>query len=163
MTGGLARSPLARQAVTEATGVSPVVLGPEAAAAGALSLATGQAELARPALPPVTVPGHRITDGLLAEQSLPLPWTDSFTALDGGPLVLEEPVLTLDIGGRRAQLTVPDLPSGSYRVGVRPAWSGTGVVVLRSSAAPDLAQEPESQSARDVFVVPLNLQETPNE
>lgn len=163
LTGGLAWFPLARQAVTEATGVTPAILGPEAAAAGALLLANGQAVLTRPSLPPVTMLGHRITDGLLVEESLSLPWTDSFTPLDDGPLVLAESTLTLDVGGRRMRLAVPDLPRGSYRVGVRPAWSGTGVVVLRASSAADPAPVPEPGTARDVFAVPLNLQEMSDE
>jgi hypothetical protein len=165
LTGGLAWFPLTQQAVTDASGATPVVLGPEAAAAGALLLASGRAELAPHGLPAVAVPGHRITDGLLEEESLPLPWTDSFTSLDGGPLVLAEPALTLDIGGRQVRLAVPGLVSGPYRVGVRPAWSGTGVVVLRAPRIPPaaVAQAPDPQSGRDVFVIPLNLQEVPDE
>lgn len=157
LTGGLAWFPAARQAVAEETRRVPDVLGPEAAVLGALLLASGHAQLAPHGLPPVTLPAHRIRDGLLEEIRVPLPWTDSFTQADGEPLLLEGPELTLDIGSRRVTLQAPDLTRDEYWIGVRPSWSGTGVVVLRPRRAP--SDPPDS--SRDVHVLPLDLQETP--
>ena len=162
LTGGLAWFPLAHQAVAEAAAGPPTVLGPESAALGALLLADGQAHLAPHDLPPVTLPTHQVRDGLLEETGLPLPWTDSFAWQDDEPLVLEDPELTLDIGDRRVTLQVPGLTSGPYRVGVRPSWSGTGVVVLRAQRASPAGQvTAPGDTDRDVHVFPLDLKEMP--
>jgi hypothetical protein len=161
LTGGLAWFPQAHQAIAGAARATPAVLGPEAAALGALLLAGGQAHLAPHGLPPVTLPTHRVRDGLLEETGLPLPWTESFAP---EALVLEDPELTLDIGSRRTTLKVPGLASGQYRVGVRPSWSGTGVVVLRaqrSSPAGQTTVPGHADPDRDVHVLPLDLQEMP--
>lgn len=155
LTGGLAWFPQAHQVVAEAAGRAPDVLGPEAAVLGALLLGGGEAQLAPHGLPPVTLPAHRIRDGRLEEISLPLPWTDSFASPDGEPLVLEDPELTLDIGSRRVTLRVPGLTRGQYRIGVRPSWPGTGVVVLRARRTPPDHADP----GHDVHVLPLDSQE----
>lgn len=160
LTGGLAWFPLAHQALAEAAGCPPDVLGPEAAVLGALLLASGQAELAPHGLPPVTLPAHRVRDGLLEEISLTLPWTRSFAWEGSEPLALEGQELTLDVGRRRVTLPVPGRPAGPYRVGVRPSWSGTGVLVLRAPCA-DGATSGQAAPDRDLHVLPLNLQETP--
>jgi len=161
LTGGLAWFPQAHRVMAEAGGSPPDVLGPEAAVLGTLLLAAGQAQFAPHGLPPVTLPSHRIRDGLLEETSLPLPWTDSFAPRDGEPLVLENPELILDIGRRRVTLPVPGLTCGQYRVGVRPSWSGTGVVVLRAEYANRTAGPDRADPRRDVHVLPLDLQEMP--
>ena len=162
LTGGLAWFPQAHRAMAEVTGTAPDVLGPEAAVLGTLLLAGGQAQLAPHGLPPVALPSHRIKDGLLEETTLPLPWTGSFTPHDGEPLLLENPELTLDIGRRRVTLPVPGLTCGQYRVGVRPSWSGTGVVVLRAHYAANRTAGPDrADPRRDVHVLPLDLQEMP--
>jgi hypothetical protein len=164
LTGGLAWFPQAQQAVAEAARVASTVLGPEAAALGALLLAGGEAHLAPHGLPPVTLPTHQVRDGLLEESGLPLPWTDSFALQDDELLVLEDPELTLDIGNRRVTLPVPGLASGQYRVGVRPSWSGTGVVVLRAqrvSPSGQTAVPGHCDADRDVHVLPLDLKEMP--
>jgi hypothetical protein len=153
LTGGLAWFPQARHVVAEVAGSTPDVFGPEAPVLGALLLADGQANLAPHGLPPVTLPAHRIRDGLLQEVGLALPWTDSFAPPGDEPLVFDDPELILDIGGRRVTLQVPGLTGGPYRVGVRPSWSGAGVAVLRAERA-----SPAGPS-RDVHVLPLGLQE----
>jgi hypothetical protein len=158
LTGGLAWFPQAHQVLAEAAGRSPDVLGPEAAVLGAMLLAGGEARLAPHGLPPVTLPAHRISGGRLEEISLPLPWTDSFASPDCEPMVLEDPELTLDIGSRRVTLPVPGLTRGHYRIGVRPSWSGTGVVVLRARRTPQDRPDP----SHDVHVLPLDLQEVPD-
>jgi hypothetical protein len=132
LTGGLAWFPPVADTLGEAAGLTPLVLGPEAAAQGALLLADGQAALAWRGLPPVSLPMHQVRDGLLEEVSLPLPWTASFAPADGDPLVLDSEELTLDIGARRVTVPVPGLAAGRYRAGARPSWAGAGVLVLRA-------------------------------
>jgi hypothetical protein len=156
LTGGLAWFPQARQAVAEAARSEPDVLGSDAPILGALLLAGGQTQLAPHGLPPVTLPAHRIRVGRLEETSLPLPWTDSFASTADEPLVLEDPELTLDIGRRRVTLPVPGLTRGPYRVGVRPSWSGRGVVVLRAEHDVTRTAGPgRAGPRRDVHVLPL--------
>jgi hypothetical protein len=162
LTGALAWFPQARQAVAEAARSEPDVLGPDASVLGALLFADGQAQLAPHGLPPVTLPAHRIRDGQLEETSLPLPWTDSFASTAGEPLVLDDPELTLDIGRRRVTLLVPGLTRGPYRVGVRPSWSGRGVLVLRAEHDVTRTAGPaQTDPRRDVHVLLLVTEEMP--
>jgi hypothetical protein len=155
LTGGLAWLPLAARVLREVAGTEPVILGPDAAARGALLLATGPpGEPEDLGLPPVSLPVNEVRDGLLAEASLPLPWTGSFAPEGDGSLVITEQSLTLDIGGRRVTLPVPGLVAGSYRIGARPGWSGTGLLVLRANP-PRGGTVPRD----DVHVVPLETQE----
>ena len=137
LTGGLAWFPLAAATLRESSGCAPLILRPEAAARGALLLADDQAGLGGGALPPLSVPMHEVRDGLLAEVSVPLPWTASFGKADQ-PLFIEDAELTLDIGPSRVTVPLPGLAAGPYRTAARPSWAGGGVLVLRS-AAPDTA------------------------
>jgi hypothetical protein len=134
LTGGLAWLPLAARLLRDLTGAEPVILGADAAARGALLLADepGIAHEDQPQ-PPVSLPMNQIRYGLLAETSRPLPWTWSFAPEDE-PFRIEEPRLTVDISGRRVDLPVPGLATGSYQIGVRPGWSGAGVLVVRATS-----------------------------
>jgi hypothetical protein len=158
LTGGLAWLPLAVAVLRDVAGAEPVILGVDAAARGALLLASardgGQADGPRTRLPPVSLPMNEVRDGVLAEASLPLPWTWSFGPEGDGPLLITEQRLTLDIDGRRITLPAPGLASGPYRIGLRPGWSGTGALVLRASppCAGTVARD-------DVHVLPLEAKE----
>jgi hypothetical protein len=151
LTGGLAWFPEAAVIVAETAGVAPAVLGPEAAAHGALLIAAGQASQGRPALPPVTVPMHQIRDGRLADASVALPWTAQFAAPDGDPLVLDGPELALDVAGRLMVARLSGLVPGPHRIGVRPTWGGSGLLVVR----PD-----QAAAGSGVHVIPLDALET---
>jgi hypothetical protein len=133
LTGGLAWLPLAARLLRDLTGAEPVILGADAAARGALLLAD-EPGIAPEHQPQVSLPMSQIRYGLLAETSRPLPWTWSFAPEDE-PFRIEEPRLTLDIGGRRVDLPVPGLANGAYQIGVRPGWSGAGVLVVRASSS----------------------------
>ena len=136
LTGGLGWFPLASLAVADATGIVPVVMKPEAAACGALLFARGKARMnSRLDRPPVSVPVHRIKDGLLEPAGLPLSWTEPFTGLPEGPLTLEAPELVLEIASRQVTAQLPGLVPGPYRIGLRPGWSQAGVLVLRPADA----------------------------
>lgn len=151
LTGGLAWFPEATAVVAEAAGVTPTLLGPEAASRGALLIAAGQASQAWPGLPPVTVPMHQIRDGRLADATVGLPWTAQFAAPDGDPLILDNPELTLDVAGQLMIARLPSLVPGPYRIGVRPTWHGSGLLVVRPGQA---------ASGSDVHVIPLDALET---
>lgn len=151
LTGGLAWFPEATAVVAEAAGVTPAVLGLEAASHGALLIAAGQASQAWPGLPPVTVPMHQIRDGRLADATVALPWTAPFAAPEGDPLILDNPELTLDVAGRLMVARLPSIVPGPYRIGVRPTWRGSGLLVVRPVQAAD-------ESA--VHVIPLDALET---
>lgn len=141
LTGGLAWLPLAARVLGDAAGpgLTPVVLGVDAAVTGALLLSPPAT--APPVRPDVSLPMNEVRDGLLAEVSQPVPWTRSFASDE--PLHVSEPRVTVDVGGRRATLPAPGLAPGWYRVGVRPAWAGTGVLVLRGAGG-------------DIHVLPLD-------
>lgn len=148
LVGGLSWFPLADAALAEAAGMKPLVLGPEAAVRGALVL-----DAAPCRMPPVSLPVNQIRNGLLEEARIELPWEAQFAPADDEPLILDGPELILDIGVRRAVVDVPGLRPGAYRVGVRPSWSGSAVLVLRGDQA---GADPASM---DVHVVPLDIQE----
>jgi hypothetical protein len=151
LTGGLAWFPEAAAIVTEAAGVPPDILGPEAASHGALLMAAGQASQAWPGLPSVTVPMHQIWDGRLADASVALPWMAQSATADPGPLILDGPELTLDVAGRLMVARLPGLVPGPHRIGVRPAWRGSGLLVVRPG---------EAAGRSDVHVIPLDALET---
>lgn len=149
LAGGLAWFPLAVRAMEEAAATVPMILGPDAAVRGALLVADGHASVTAHRMPHVSLPMHQVRNGLLEEVGLPLPWAASFAPDDDEPVVLSGPELTLDIEDRRVSLSVPSLASGEYRVGVRPSWSGSAVLVLRGR-----------RPGNDVHVIPLDIQET---
>lgn len=154
LVGGLGWFPLAAVALADAVGRDPVVLGPDAVARGALLIAAGSFSAAPRGLPTVSLPMHQVRDGLLEQADIRLPWEAQFASADGEPLTLAGPEITLDIGGRRTELEVPGLTAGEYRVGVRPSWSGSAVIVLRADRA---------GRGPDIHVAPLDLQEMPDE
>lgn len=151
LTGGLAWFPEAARTVADTTGVAPVVLGPEAAAHGALLIAAQEASLAPHGLPSVVMPMHQIRDGLLEQVSLPLPWTVPFAPPGDDPLTLNGTELTLDVGGRLVVARLPGMVPGRYRIGVRPTWRGSGLLVVR----PD-----QAAAGPDVHVISLDALET---
>lgn len=135
LTGGLGWLPLAARAVSDITGAEPEVAGPATAARGALLFALGQARLASPdPCPLVTVPAHRVHEGLLEEVSVSVPWTESFAPLPGGDLTIDAAHLDLTIDGRPHVAPLPGLVPGPHRIGARPAWPGPGALVIRASA-----------------------------
>ena len=132
LTGGLSWLPLAAQAVAIATGTAPEVAGCDAAARGALLFARGEVQLAPPDdTQTVTLPAHCIRDGLLEEFSVTLPWTAPFAALPGGALTIDRDELELMVASQLRTAKLRGLVPGPHRVGVRPAWPGPGVLVVR--------------------------------
>jgi hypothetical protein len=132
LAGGLSWLPLAAQAMAVAVGTAPEVAGCDAAARGALLFARGEARLAPPDdTQTVTLPAHYIRDGLLEEFSVTLPWTVSFAALPDGALTIDQDKLELMVAGQPRIALLRDLVPGPHRVGVRPAWPGPGVLVVR--------------------------------
>jgi hypothetical protein len=110
----------------------PVVLGPDAAARGALLFARGEARLAPPTgREPVAVPVHRIRNGLLEGDSVTLPWTEPFAAFPGGALTVDSEELQVTVAGRPHTARLRDVVPGPHRIGLRPAWPGSGVLVVR--------------------------------
>jgi hypothetical protein len=151
LTGGLAWFPEAATIVADAARVVPVVLGPGAAVHGALLIAGRLASPVPPGLPSVTIPMHRISTGRLEDASVTLPWTAQFAALGDDPLILDRPELTLDVAGRPMVARLSGLVPGRYRIGVRPTWRGSGLLVLRPDSA---------VAGSDVHVIPLDALET---
>lgn len=132
LTGGLSWLPLAARAIVDAVGASPVVAGLDAAARGALLFARGEARLAPPAeCQTVTLPAHRICNGLLEEFSVTLPWTAPFATLPGGVLAIDRDELELTVAGQSRRARLHGLVPGPHRIGVRPTWPGPGVLVVR--------------------------------
>jgi hypothetical protein len=71
-------------------------------------------------------------DGLLEEVSVTLPWTESFAAVPGGALTLDNrEELDLTVGGQARVARLRGLAPGRYLIGLRAAWPGPGVLVLR--------------------------------
>ena len=132
LTGGLGWFPLASLVLAEAAGVTPVAEEPDASVRGALLFGCGTVRLAPPAdLAAVALPAHRVRHGRLEEITVPLPWAEPFARPLDGPLVLDEPELTVDIGGLRVTVPLPGLGPGPCLVGVRSGWSGCGALVVR--------------------------------
>jgi hypothetical protein len=144
LAGGLSWFPLAEHGAASAAGLGtgsatraagqPVLVGTEAAARGALLFARGAAHLVPPdGLEPVKVPTHRFRDGLLEEVPVTLPWTESFADFPGGPLTVDKPELQVTLGGRPRLAMLPGLVPGPHLIGLRHAWPGPGVLVVRSA------------------------------
>ena len=132
LTGGLSWLPLTARAVAEVAGAPPLLAGLDAAARGALMFAVGEARLAPPTeRPAVSVPAHAIRDGLLEEVNVPLPWTAPFAAVPDGALLIDRHELDLTVAGQPRTARLPGLAPGPHRVGLRPAWPGSGVLVVR--------------------------------
>jgi hypothetical protein len=132
LTGGLSWLPLAVRAIAVTVGTTPQVAGCDAAARGAMLFARGAARLAPPDdTQMVTLPAHHIRDGLLEEFSVTLPWTAPFAALPDGALTIDRDELELMVDGQPRTARLPDLVPGPHRVGVRSAWPGPGVLVVR--------------------------------
>lgn len=132
LTGGLGWLPLAARAIAGVAEATPMVTGVDAAARGALLFARSEALLAPPAAcPAVTLPTHRIRDGLLEEVGVTLTWTEPFADLPGGALMIERSELELTVAGQPRVARLSGLAPGPHRVGVRPSWPGPGVLVVR--------------------------------
>jgi hypothetical protein len=132
LTGGLSWFPLTARAIAESAGAAPLTVGLDAAARGALLFAHGKIHLAPSAeRQAVTLPMHRIRDGLLEEVCVTLPWTAPFATLPGGALMIDRHELELTVAGRSRTVRLRGLAPGPHRVGVRPTWPGSGVLVVR--------------------------------
>jgi hypothetical protein len=66
---------------------------------------------------------------------VPLPWTESFAAIPGGPLVLDSEELVVSVSGQVRVARLRGLVSGPHMIGVRYAWPGPGVLIVRPTAA----------------------------
>ena len=60
-----------------------------------------------------------------------LPWTAPFAALPDGALTIDRDELELIVAGQPRTARLRGLVPGPHRVGVRPAWPGPGVLVVR--------------------------------
>lgn len=118
-------------------------LGPHAAAQGAVHLASGRFAEPAPAPIPLTLPLHRIKDGLLEELSVPIPCGPGrFASLQGGPLRLgtgpddvpwaERAGLVLETAAGERRLDLAALPPGSYQVGARVSRRHGTVLAFRA-------------------------------
>ncbi|TDD89838.1 hypothetical protein [Actinomadura rubrisoli] len=117
----------------------PMVLGPAAAVRGALRIAAGEIEVAPPDRPAVTLPLHRVRHGLLEVRDVPLDPSTDYASQDGYPVLVEVPAegpapFGVRVDGLDVPVRPPDLPPGSYRVGLRPSHTGPGVLVLAPTA-----------------------------
>jgi hypothetical protein len=131
VTGSLSWLPLATRLISDFAGAEPVRVGLDAAARGAYLFAQGEARLADPLRQPVSVPAHGIRNGLLEEFSVILPWTAPFGAPPDGPLLIDRDQLELKVGGKTWSAPLRGLVPGPHRIGVRPTWPGSGVLVVR--------------------------------
>lgn len=147
LTGGLGWLPLAARAVTDLTGTPPVMAHVDAAARGALLFARGEARLTSPVCQPVTAPAHGIRNGRLEEVSVTLPWTAPFGTPPDGPLMIDRDELELTVGGQSWSARLPGLVPGPHRIGVRPTWPGSGVLVVRPVTGDTVHVVPLARSA----------------
>jgi hypothetical protein len=132
LTGGLSWLPLTARAIAESAGAAPLLADLDAAARGALLFAGSEVRLAPLAgRQAVTLPAHRIHSGLLEEVSVTLPWTAPFATLPGGALIIDRDEVELTVAGQSRTARLPGLVPGPHRVGVRPTWPGSGVLVAR--------------------------------
>ena len=131
VTGGLSWLPLATRVISDLAGTEPVSTGLDAAARGAFLFARGDARLASPLRQPVSVSAHGIRNGLLEEFSVILPWTAPFGTPPDGPLMIDRDELELTVAGETWRAPLRGLVPGPYRIGVRPTWPGSGVLVVR--------------------------------
>lgn len=139
LSGGFG-SASASQLVHDVTGIEPRLLGGNAAVAGALAIAAGEATVAPRQTPVVTVAVHQIRNGLLESHRVPL--GTPFARLNDTPLVVRlglEAALYLEVDGVPGWVGLPLLVPGDYRIGLTPGRSGPGVLVFRPEAAGDCA------------------------
>jgi hypothetical protein len=135
LTGGLAWFPLAGQAIRDMLAQEPVIAGTGESVRGALLFARAEMSQDLPAgLGPVSLPVHRVHDGFLREESLELPWTEPFAGPPGKMPPLDREELILRVGGQYRTFRLPGLVPGPHLIGVRPGWSGPGVLVVRPAA-----------------------------
>jgi hypothetical protein len=135
LTGGFSWLPLAARRAASAVGAEPLTLGPDAAARGALLFAGKEAALAPPAgREPVTIPVHRFRDGLLEGDDVRLPWNEPFAVFPAGALTVGSDELQVSFGGRPMIARLPGLAPGPHQIGLRAAWPGPGVLVVRPAA-----------------------------
>jgi hypothetical protein len=132
LTGGLGWFPLASQVVRDMVDLDPVVADPGTAVRGALLFARREVSVEIPAgLGEVSLPMNRVRDGFLEEEGLELPWAEPFASPPAGMPPLHGEELVLMISGQYRTVRLPGLVPGPYRIGVRPGWSGSGVLVVR--------------------------------
>jgi hypothetical protein len=151
VSGDLNAHPLALVAVRDSLRdpmpePGPQVLDPHATALGALRIAQGAVRAPETARHSLTLFAHRLRRGRPAEVRIPLTVTGAampMTVMDGGePLTVDIPTASgfrvgIDVqeygqGPYRAlELPCPGLPAGSAQVGLHPAGTGFGVLVLR--------------------------------
>jgi hypothetical protein len=121
--GELAALPTVSTVLAETVGEHPELLEPTAVELGALRIAQGQRTVAED--PVVTFPAHRVLDGRLVTDTVPVGEQVTVTATSSRWLAVE-----LD-GRRRAHVRLPTVQPGSYECGWWPTRDGNGVVVLR--------------------------------
>lgn len=136
LTGGLGWFPLAGLTVSEAARTAAadiVVTRPDEAVRGALLFARREVSAEPPAGPgAVSLPMHRVSAGLLVQESLDLPWHEPFARPPEGTLSLDREELVLMIAGQYRTFRLPGLVPGRYRIGVRAGWSDPGVLIVRA-------------------------------
>jgi hypothetical protein len=142
LTGTLNWLPLATSSAVTAAGLGRtgseaadaklIVLDPDAAARGALLFVRGEAHLAPPeGREALAVPVYRIRDGLLEGVSVTLPWTGSYATFPGGDPMVDNEELQVLVAGRPHVASLRGIVPGPHQIGVRPAWPGSGVLVVR--------------------------------
>jgi hypothetical protein len=135
LAGGLAWFPLAVLAVRDLVEPDPVVGDASDAARGALLFARGEMSPALPAgLETVSLPMNRVRGGSLEQESLKLSWTEPFASPPEGMPPLDREELVLEVSGRYRTVRLPGLVPGPHRIGLRPGWSGPGVLVVRPAS-----------------------------
>jgi len=135
LTGGLAWFPLAGQVIRDMLAREPVIAGTGESVRGALLFARGEVSQELPAgLGAVSLPVNRVHGGFLREESLELPWTEPFASPPGGIPPLDGEELVLRVAGQYRTFRLPGLVPGPHLIGVRPGWSGPGVLVVRPAA-----------------------------
>jgi hypothetical protein len=60
-----------------------------------------------------------------------LPWTESFADFPGGAPAVDSEELDVLVGGKRCVAQLRGLVPGSHQIGLRVAWPGPGVLVVR--------------------------------
>ncbi|MFC6880233.1 MULTISPECIES: hypothetical protein [Actinomadura] len=139
VTGRFGAFPLVNRLLADDPALAgpPLWLGPDAAVRGALRAASQAIMVRGPEPPTVTLPLHRIRNGLIETDGVPLDPAADFAARDGLPVLVEVPAdapaaapLTMRVDDRDVSVPLPALPPGAYRVGLRPSHAGAGVLVL---------------------------------
>lgn len=132
--GRIGDFPLVEAVVGTATGRAVRSLGAEAAVRGALLVGSGAVRVTPPERPAVRLPLHRVRNGLLDTERVRLD-----PAADFAPVLVEIPAegiapFDVELDGRGVGVRLPRLRPGTYRVGLRPAHTGPGVLVLSPTA-----------------------------